>query len=145
MMDVFVRIISSQSNTCSCLRTARYWHQIFIDITKLFYISINGDYNEVEQVSGFIDNQEQIDELQEQIDELLLDYKESDDEQNDAIIMAKIDELQEKIDELQEEQDNPPEIFQYFIVSDAGADLLKDYGEIVYYLPALDIYIWGVV
>lgn len=115
------------------------------DITKLFYSTINGEYNEVEQVSGFIDNQDEIDELQEQIDELTDEYRETDDSEKEKELEKAIDELQEKIDELQDEQDNQSdEIFQYFIVSDAGAELLKDYGEIVYYLPALDIYVWGV-
>ena len=126
------------------------------DITKLFYSTINGEYNEVEQVGGFIDNQEQIDELQEQIDELQeklddLEYNKDLDEcitgnieQQEKELEKAIDELQEQIDELQREQDEQPEIYQYFIVSDAGADLLKDYGEIVYYIPTLDIYVWGV-
>ena len=126
------------------------------DITKLFYSTINGEYNEVEQVGGFIDNQEQIDELQEQIDELQeklddLEYNKDLDEcitgnieQQEKELEKAIDELQEQIDELQREQDEQPEIYQYFIVSDAGADLLKDYGEIVYYIPALDVYVWGV-
>ena len=37
------------------------------------------------------------------------------------------------------------DIFQYYIISDNGAELLKRYtDEIVYYLPALDIFVWGV-
>lgn len=114
------------------------------DITKLFYSTIDGEYNEIEQVSGFIDNQDKIDELQEQLDEITDEYRETDDSEKEKELSDKMDELQEKIDELQQEQDDTPEIFQYFIISDAGAELLKDYGEIVYYLPALDVYIWGV-
>ncbi len=114
------------------------------DITKLFYSTIDGEYNEIEQVSGSIDNQDEIDELQEQLDEITDEYRETDDSEKEKELSDKMDELQEKIDELQQEQDDAPEIFQYFIVSDAGAELLKDYGEIVYYLPALDVYIWGV-
>lgn len=114
------------------------------DITKLFYSTINGEYNEVEQVSGFIDNSEQIDELNERLDELTDEYRETDDSEKEKQLEKDIDELQERIDELQDEQDTPPEIFQYFIVSDYGAEILKDYGEIVYYIPALDVYVWGV-
>ena len=85
------------------------------DITKLFYADINGEYSEPEQVNGIIDNSERIEELQEQIEEL------------------------------EEGQENTPEIFQYFIISDNGAEILKDYtDEIVYYIPALDCYVWGV-
>lgn len=37
------------------------------------------------------------------------------------------------------------EIFQYYIIDDRGADILQQYtNEIVYYIPSLDIYIWGV-
>lgn len=114
------------------------------DITKLFYGTINGEYNEVEQISGFIDNQDDIDELQEKLDDILTEYRETDDSEKEKQLGKAMNELQEQIDELQREQDEQPEIYQYYIVSDAGADLLKDYGEIVYYIPALDIYVWGV-
>lgn len=44
-----------------------------------------------------------------------------------------------------EENDNYFDIFQYFIISDSGAQILQDYtNEIVYYLPVLDMYVWGV-
>jgi hypothetical protein len=37
------------------------------------------------------------------------------------------------------------EIFQYYIIDRNGADLLQEWtDEIVYYLPALDMYVWGV-
>ena len=115
------------------------------DITKLFYGTINGEYNEVEQVNGFIDNQEQIDELQEQIDDILTEYRETDDSEKEKQLEKVMDELQEQIDELQREQDETPEIYQYYIISDPGADLLKDLtDEILYYIPALDVYVWGV-
>lgn len=116
------------------------------DITKLFYGSINGEYNEVEQVNGYIDNQDEIDELQEKID--ALEWEQPSIMENSELwesIQEQIDELQEQIDELQREQDEPAEIYQYYIISDAGARLLQDYtDEIVYYIPILDIYVWGV-
>jgi hypothetical protein len=70
------------------------------DITKLFYVDINGEYNEPEL------------------------YNSSDyDPENDCYC----------------------EIYQYYIISSNGADILADYtDEIVYYLPALDVYVWGV-
>ena len=71
------------------------------DITKLFFVDINGEFNEPEQVNGLVDNSD--------------------------------------------EQDNNPEIFQYFIISDNGAEILQELtDEIVYYLPAIDCYVWGV-
>ena len=115
------------------------------DITRLFYNTIGGEYVEPEQVNGFIDNTDEIDALQEQMDEILDEYRDTDDEQRERVLQEQMDEIQSKIDALQEEMDNPPEIFQYFIISDAGADLLQSCtDEILYYLPALDIYVWGV-
>ena len=43
-----------------------------------------------------------------------------------------------------EETENEKEIMQTFIVSDAGAELLKECGEIVFYSEELDLYVWGV-
>lgn len=115
------------------------------DITKLFYAVINGEYNEPEQVNGYIDNSEEIEALQEQIDELAANITEDSTTEQDEATEKAISELQEQIDELEREQDEAPEIYQYFIISDNGANILKDYtNEIVYYIPSLDIYIWGV-
>lgn len=44
-----------------------------------------------------------------------------------------------------EETDESAEVFQYYIISDAGAEILKDYtDEIIYYNSNLDMYVWGV-
>lgn len=115
------------------------------DVTKLFYAQINSEWGEPEQANGYIDNSEEIDELQDRIDELMDEYRETDNTDRENAIGKEIDELQERIEELEREQDEAPEIFQYFIISDNGAEILKQYtNEIVYYLPLLDIYIWGV-
>lgn len=43
------------------------------------------------------------------------------------------------------ENDEYVEIFQWFIVSDNGAQMIQDYtDEILYYHEELDIYLWGV-
>ena len=47
--------------------------------------------------------------------------------------------------EYDEETDEPIDIFQYYIIDDRGYEILSNCtDEIVYYLPCLDIYIWGV-
>lgn len=70
------------------------------DITKLFYSTINNDYNEAELYNGS-------------------DYD--------------------------EESDCYEDIYQYYIISSYGAEILqRNTDEIVYYLPVLDIYVWGV-
>lgn len=92
-----------------------------------------------EQESGMVDNTEEIEELNEQISELMLDNE--NDEHTE-----EIEELQDKINELEEEQENSynTECFQYYIVSDNGAEILKEANEIVYYNEELDMYVWGV-
>ena len=51
---------------------------------------------------------------------------------------------QEEIEELENEQNEYQEVFQWFIVDDWGARLLKEINEIVYYNETLDMYLWGV-
>lgn len=50
----------------------------------------------------------------------------------------------DNITELESDQDDEPEVFQWFIVDDWGARLLQDIDEIVYYNEKLDMYVWGV-
>ena len=65
-------------------------------------------------------------------------------------IRDELDEEAENYDELyyeiSEALDNPyyHDIFQYYIVSDNGAEILAEAGEIVFYNEELDIYVWGV-
>lgn len=43
------------------------------------------------------------------------------------------------------EEDNYFEVYQYYIVSDAGARILADYtDELVYYHERLDMFLWGI-
>lgn len=115
------------------------------DITKLFYCDIAHEWSEAEQVNGFIDNSEEIEELREKIDELLDAYKIEEDEEASAQIMAHVEELEKQLEELEEEERRSAEIYQYYIISDRGAEILQDWtDEIIYYLPGLDIYVWGV-
>ena len=47
--------------------------------------------------------------------------------------------------EYDEDNDRYRDIFQYYIISRNGYEFLSSYtDEIVYYLPSLDIYVWGV-
>lgn len=120
------------------------------DVTKLFYSTINGEFTEPEQINGFIDNSEAIEELREEleaIEEKQIEMIKADEESSPEYnrLEAHYNELQEQIEELEREQDEQPEIFQHFIIDYSGAQILQDCtNEIVYYLPALDMYIWGV-
>ena len=106
-----------------------------------------------EQESGIIDNGEEIEELQEEIDNIqydideMIDADESfEDSEKHLAMMDKIEELEKQIEELEEEQENSynAEIFQYYIVDDNGAEILKEINEIVFYNEELDMYVWGV-
>ena len=49
-----------------------------------------------------------------------------------------------ELPELERKEEETPDIFQWYIVSDSGARLLEEINEIVYYCSELDIYVWGV-
>lgn len=92
-----------------------------------------------------IDNSEEIKNLEERVSDLEDKLYEIEDKYSEEYlsIESKINDLQEKIDELESETD--PEIFQYYIISSNGADILEQYtDEIVYYNEELDMYVWGV-
>ena len=100
-----------------------------------------------EQESGFFDNSEEIDELNEKIDLLEERYYECEDTDEGDIekeeLKNQIEEIKEKISELENEYTGA-EIFQYYIVSEQGAEILKEINEIVFYNETLDMYVWGV-
>ena len=104
-----------------------------------------------EQESGFVDNTEEIEELQEEIDSIQYDIDETidtdesfEDSEAHLAMVSKMEELQKKIEELEEEQDSTDEIYQYYMVDDNGARLLEEINEIVFYNEELDMYVWGV-
>lgn len=115
------------------------------DITKLFYSDINGEYNEPEQENGWIDNSELIEAKQEQIETLENTLENAFDDEHINYLNNQIEIIKEQIEELEQEQEEQLEIYQYYIISDNGADILKRFtDEILYYIPVLDIYIWGI-
>ena len=77
---------------------------------------------------GSSDYSDEIDELREAADAL----RDQATEKTDAA------------DDLEAEQD-PPEIFQFFIVDDAGAEIIQKWTDNpLFYCESLDMYIWGV-
>lgn len=87
-----------------------------------------------DQVNGIIDNSEEIEELEEQIEDL---EEDSEEYKN----------IQEQIEELKEEQEQSydQDIFQYFIVSNHGAEMIKQYtDDPLFYNETLDMYVWGI-
>lgn len=119
----------------------------YATLAKAFDAVLNNDIMNLtygigywEQVSGIIDNTDEIEELEEKRDEL----EEENESSPSQILENEINEINEQIEELENEQDEGQEVFQWFIVDDWGARLLQDINEIVYYNKKLDMYLWGV-
>lgn len=103
-----------------------------------------------EQVNGIIDNSDEIDKLikkQGKIEDFLRDMRENDQENTEEYkkLEKKYNEIESDIQELRDAENYPPKIFQYYIISDGGAQILCELtNEIVFYNDELDMYIWGV-
>lgn len=82
-----------------------------------------------EQVNGFIDNSDEIEELTAQRDEIegvlcdMVDHYQ-EDTMDYELLENRYNEINDKISELEHAQDYPPEIYQYYIISDQGAQIL---------------------
>lgn len=103
-------------------------------------ISSTYDIGYWNQVSGQVDNTEEIEELGKKLDELV----EENEDNPSQILESEIKKVEEEIEELEDEECEEPEIFQYFIVDRLGSQLLQDINEVLYYNEELDMYVWGV-
>ena len=98
----------------------------------------NGDYYMCCDTDGEeyteAEAEELIYELQDKLEVLAEDEEANADE---------IAELERRIEKLQDS--HYQEVFQWFIISDNGAEILKEWTEeIVFYNAELDMYVWGV-
>lgn len=115
------------NNIMEITRDIGYWET---ESGSDIYYEYDGDTYTEEELS------EKLDDLKEQLDEL-------DEEEN----AEECERIEAEIEEIEESLNNPcyEEIYQYFIISTAGAEILKDYtNEIVFYNEVLDMYVWGV-
>lgn len=126
-------------------------------LAKSFDAVLNNDIientasiGEWEQVNGFIDNSDEIEELtekKEKIEDILCNMIKNDEETTKKYknLEKKYNDLENDIKVLKQEENYPPEIYQYYIISDQGADILQEYtNEIVFYNDRLNMYVWGV-
>lgn len=100
-----------------------------------------------EEENGMIDNSEEIENLENKLDNLDYELSSLDDDEEEEIrnINSEIKEIQKRIEELEEEQDYQQEIYQYYIVSDKGAEIIQAYtNDPLFYNEELDMYVWGV-
>lgn len=101
------------------------------------------------QENGIIDNSEEVDALEQEIIDIenQFDFLTVEEIEEVEMLQEKIDSIQEQIEELEEEQERSynQDIFQYFIVSDSGAEMIKQYtDDPLFYNENLDMYVWGV-
>ena len=110
-------------------------------------INLTYDIGYWDQVSGTIDNTDEIEELEEKKEELE-EKKEELEEENEIspsqILENEINEINDQIEELEREQNDDTEVFQWYIVDDWEARLLQEIDQIVYYNETLNMYLWGV-
>ena len=101
-----------------------------------------------DQESGQVDNTEEIEEINEKIfgiEDLLYEMDESQEESEEyKKLMKEKEDLEDRRNDLLYEMDESQEVFQWYIIDDNGAEICKEFDEIVYYNETLDIYLWGV-
>lgn len=102
-----------------------------------------------EQENGIIDNSKEVEALKEEITDIenRLEFLTDEEIEETQMLQEEIDSIQEQIEELDEEQGRSynQEIFQYYIVSDQGAEMIKQYTEDpLFYNETLDMYVWGI-
>lgn len=118
-----------------------------------------GFYFDVIQ-DGTPDRSDEIDELREEAQELedKADEIEAEAEQEAengneaeaARLMEEAEKTREEAEKKNDEADelesqDAPDIFQFFIVSDQGAELIQQYtDDPLFYCEKLDLYVWGV-
>ena len=99
----------------------------------------NGSEEYYEDNNG---NRYTYDEKEEKVEELEAKIEELEEIETEEA-EAQIEEIREDIEAL--EDTHYDEIFQYYIISDNGAEILKNWtNEIVFYNEVLDMYVWGV-
>lgn len=102
-----------------------------------------------EQENGIIDNSEEVEALKEEITDIenRLEFLTDEEIEEAQMLQEEINSIQEQIEELEEDQERSynQEIFQYYIVSDQGAEMIKQYTEDpLFYNETLDMYVWGI-
>lgn len=102
-----------------------------------------------EQENGIIDNSEEVEALKEEITDIenRLEFLTDEEIEEAQKLQEEINSIQEQIEELEEEQERSynQEIFQYYIVSDQGAEMIKQYtDDPLFYNETLDMYVWGI-
>lgn len=101
------------------------------------YHDAAGDYYTAEEA------EERRNELEDEKAELEAEQDEQDEEnERYKEIESRIEDIDADLEAL--EDLDYKDIFQYYIVSDSGAEILREAGEALFYIEKLDMYVWGV-
>ena len=96
---------------------------------------------------------EELEALEERLTEELDDIQQRMDETEDDKVYDELERdykgTEERLNEVMEnkyalEDEQYPEVYQWFIIDSNGARICEEANEIVYYNETLDLYLWGV-
>ena len=96
---------------------------------------------------------EELEELEEKLTEELDNIQQRMDETEDDKVYDELERdykgTEERLNEVMEnkyalEDEQYPEVYQWFIIDSNGARICEEANEIVYYNETLDLYLWGV-
>lgn len=121
------------------------------------YVFNETGFENWEKVSGFVDNSDEIEELEEKLEEKQerlgeLNNLVNEFDDDSARVQLEIEELEEQIEELveqieeleDEENGYFDEVYQQYIVDAAGAEILEKVNQTVLYNEDLDMYLWNI-
>ena len=109
----------------------------FEEENTLEYKDAAGDYYTAEEAQ---DRTNELEDEKTDLEAEQLDLDEESDRYKE--IESRLDEINEDLEALADP--DYKDIFQYYIVSDNGADILREAGEALFYNDKLDMYVWGV-
>ena len=124
----------------------------YMTLSKAFNNVLNntviGCFDDWEWQNGIVDNSDEIRELSDEMMDLedqVDDLAEAGDREQVEKIVNRIKEIESRLDELEDEENRPTEIFQYYIVSDGGANIIKEFThDPLLYSETADMYLWGI-
>ena len=105
----------------------------------------NGNEEYYEDSEGNVYSYDEAEERKQELSEELsdLENEEEEAETEDKFRTERIEDI--KTDLAYLEEAHYDEVFQYYIISDNGAEILREWtNELVWYNEELDMYVWGV-
>ena len=115
--------------------------EVYANVTDMVEFILQNSYGDTcgeapftndDITNAYVDNSDEIEELKEDIEELEDKQCETSiSEEEYDFLEGQINRIYDKISELENEQDEPNEVFSWYLVSGWLCDKLKDRGEVV--------------